>query len=88
MLLPAVVADLILEQLHRGGHSPFVPALMQPLGLPLYFSLMWRGRMRDTFLERTRATTTGQEADAAQHQPLGAWQHRVRVASGRPSRWI
>lgn len=43
LLLPATVADHILAQLQRHGHSPFAPQVQAPqAGVSLQFGLLWR----------------------------------------------
>ena len=42
-LLPATVADLVLQRLQAAGYAPFNPAVIAPLGLGLHVRLMWNG---------------------------------------------
>eukprot|EP00966_Prymnesium_polylepis_P306185 7075269-Prymnesium_polylepis.1 len=48
VLLPATVAELILQRLEKCNFSPFAPEVAQPLGLRLQMAAGWRG-LRGTF---------------------------------------
>ena len=48
ILLPATVADLLMQRLQRHGGSPFDPDLNRPLGLQLQLAVAWRG-LRGTY---------------------------------------
>lgn len=47
-LLPATVADLILQRLQKVSYQPFSPELLAPFGASLQLRLMWSG-WRGTF---------------------------------------
>ena len=48
VLLPATVAELVLQRLQQCGYSPFAPEMGSPLGLRLQLTLGWHG-FRGTF---------------------------------------
>ena len=43
VLLPATVAELVLQRLQRCNFCPYAPELRQPLGLRLTLTVGWRG---------------------------------------------
>ena len=45
VLLPCVVADLVLQRLHRCAYATFAPEVRQPLGVRLPLSLAWRSHV-------------------------------------------
>jgi len=40
-----VVADLVLQRLHRCAYATFAPEVRQPLGVRLPLSLAWRSHV-------------------------------------------